>query len=139
MTRRGAMLTTAALLLAAGPAAAQGGGEGGGRRGRGGGGRGGGSAASRSEGGAPRAPETPASQIELTGVITAIDRAANRVTIAYDPVDALNWPKGTMPFSISRSGLLNDRKVGERVRFKLESQQIYQLSPVPPAPPPPAP
>lgn len=136
MNRRVALRAVgAAVLLAAGPALAQvgGGGPGGGmggrgRGGRGGGGRGGGRGG-RSRSDAPAPTERPANQVEITGVITGIDRAADRVTIAYEPVDALNWPKGTMPFPVSKSDLLKDRKVGDKVRFKLESHEIYELTP----------
>ncbi len=73
------------------------------------------------------------------GVIRAIDAAAGRVTIAYDAIEALGWPAGTMPFAVGRASLLEGRGIGERVRFRLESQQISELGPMtPPAPPAPA-
>jgi Cu(I)/Ag(I) efflux system protein CusF len=74
-------------------------------------------------------PETPLEKIEIVGVIRAIDPAAGRITIEYEPVDALNWPKGTMPFVVSKTALLDGAAVGEKVRFKLQSQQISALAP----------
>ena len=58
-----------------------------------------------------------------------IDLDAKRVTIAYDAVDALNWPRGTMPFSVYQASLLQGVTVGEKVRFKLDSQRISDLRP----------
>ena len=63
-------------------------------------------------------------------MVTAIDLDAQRITIAYDAVDELNWPRGTMPFAVYKADLLKTVSVGERVRFKLDSQRITELSPV---------
>ena len=118
----------AICLTAATAAHAQ---SGGGRRGGGGGGQ-----------GAPPTSSTPAStttpsakrskapgKIEIVGVIQAIDPQAGRVTIAYEATDALNWPAGVMAFVVSKSALLKDATVGEKVRFSLESEQISDLKP----------
>jgi Cu/Ag efflux protein CusF len=119
-------------ILSAGPAFAQiggggaGGGHGGGRGGKGGG-RGEGQK-STARPGAPIPADKPTNQIEIVGVITAIDPATSRVTIAYDPVEELNWPKGVMPFPVAKDALLKDRKVGEKVRFKVEDHEIYEIS-----------
>jgi Cu(I)/Ag(I) efflux system protein CusF len=69
------------------------------------------------------------SKIEIVGVIKAIDPEASRITIAYEPVDALDWPAGTMPFVVSKPALLTAAAVGQKVRFRLESQQITDLTP----------
>jgi Cu/Ag efflux protein CusF len=129
-------------LLAASPALAQlgggggggvGGGQGGGGHGGGRGGKGGGGKAPASKPAEGRAPgieaDKPTNQIEIVGVITAIDPVTSRVTIAYEPVDELNWPKGTMPFPVAKDELLKDRKVGEKVRFKVEDHEIYEITP----------
>jgi len=68
-------------------------------------------------------------QVEIVGVVKAIDLDARRVTIAYDAVDELNWPHGTMPFTVYKADLLKTVSVGERVRFTLDSQQISTLAP----------
>jgi Cu/Ag efflux protein CusF len=73
-------------------------------------------------------PPKPENQIEIVGVVRAIDSGANQVTIAYDAVDELNWPPGTMPFTVYKSDLLKAITVGERVRFKLDSQRIVALT-----------
>lgn len=127
------ILPVLALCLVA-VTAAQAQSDGGG--GRGGGGRGG--RGGRSEGRSNSAPApavarseapTPMNKIEIVGVIRAIDTAANRITIACEPVEALNWPAGTLPFAVSKPAVLKDAYVGEKVRFRLDSQQISDLSP----------
>jgi Cu/Ag efflux protein CusF len=77
---------------------------------------------------APKPPK-PVNQIEIVGVVKAIDLNANRITIAYEAVDGLNWPAGTMPFTAYKADLLKTASVGEKVRFKLDSQQITDLTP----------
>jgi Cu(I)/Ag(I) efflux system protein CusF len=67
--------------------------------------------------------------VEIVGVIKSIDPAAGRITINYEPVEALNWPAGTTPFVVSKTALLSAASVGQRVRFHLESQQIADLKP----------
>ena len=53
----------------------------------------------------------------------------NAITIDYEAVELLGWPKGTMPFEVSKSELLSRASVGEKVRFKLDSHQISDLEP----------
>lgn len=66
------------------------------------------------------------------GVVQAIDVAGGRVTIAYEPIEGINWPAGTMPFVVAKSALLEGVVAGEKVRFRLESQQIAELKPFTP-------
>jgi Cu/Ag efflux protein CusF len=120
-------------LLAATSAEAQigGGGSGGGRHGGGhrGGGQPSGDGSSPAPGGAPIPRQKPANEIEIIGVVKAIAPDTDRITIAYEAVEALNWPAGAMPFVVAKSALLKDVTVGEKVRFKLDSQQISALTP----------
>ncbi len=67
-------------------------------------------------------------------MIRAIDPQNGRVTIAYDEVDALNWPAGTTPFVVSKPALLQGAQVGEKVRFHIESQEVTDLLPYAPQP-----
>jgi Cu/Ag efflux protein CusF len=131
------LLPVLVCLLAATAAQAQmGGGGGGGGRGRGGGGgRPSGGSSSPSSSGAPSAPKrapTPTNQLQIIGVVTAIDAAAGRITIAYEPVEALNWPAGTQPFPLAKTALLDGVTVGEKVRFSLDSGEIWVLKPFSP-------
>jgi Cu/Ag efflux protein CusF len=113
------------FLAATSAAHAQGGHHGGGAGGGRGGGRGG-----QSESHPPAAPAAkPFTQPEIVGVVKLIDAAGGRVTIAYEPVEALNWPAGTQPFGVGKTALLKDLTVGEKVRFRLESQQIVAIRP----------
>lgn len=147
MSRRLALLTLILSLAADGAAEAQygggmGGGMSGGGLGGGGGGRHGGERPRQDQGDAPR-PAAPAqiatgrqanlAKVMIDGVITRIDTSAGRVTIAYDEVDALNWPRGTMAFGVERSGLLNGLSVGQKVRFHVESQTISAIEPIDPS------
>lgn len=83
---------------------------------------------------APPKRQTPLSKIQIVGVIKAIDPKSQRITIAYEPVDALNWPAGEMPFEVARTSLLDGATVGEKVRFNIESQQIAAMEPYAPRP-----
>ncbi len=123
LSKRAALSLAACLIANAGAHA-----QSGGHSGRGGGHSKGGAAPS-SASSSPIPADTPLDKIEIVGVIRAIDPAAGRITIAYDAVDALSWPKGVMPFVVSKTALLEHRAVGEKVRFKLQSQQISDLEP----------
>lgn len=89
---------------------------------------------------ASRSPRPPAvapptvapkklSEMEGIGVVRAIDPAAGRITISYEPIEVLNWPSGTMPFRVGKAALLDGVAVGTKVRFRLESQEITALKP----------
>jgi Cu/Ag efflux protein CusF len=121
----------AIVLMAATAAHAQFGGAGGGGHRHGGGSgqppSGGSGSSSRPSAAAPR--PVPVSDTDIIGVIKAIDPASNRITIAYEPVLARNWPAGAMPFVVSKPELLTGATVGEKVRFKVDSQRIVELTP----------
>jgi Cu/Ag efflux protein CusF len=107
-----------------------GGGSGGGHHGgRGGGGGSGSSDSSSSSSAPPKSRAIPPDLVEIVGVVQAIDTDSSRLTIAYEPVDALNWPAGSMPFVVSEPALFKGVTVGEKIRFRIESQQIYDLKP----------
>jgi Cu/Ag efflux protein CusF len=129
----------AVCLAATGAAQAQypggggGGGHGHGRGGHGGGGQGGGTPAA----GAGPARAKPSGPPEIVGVVKSIDTANGRLTIAYEAVEDLNWPAGTMPFVVAKTALLQSATVGEKISFRIENQEIVALRPWtarPPAP-----
>jgi Cu/Ag efflux protein CusF len=68
-------------------------------------------------------------QVEIVGVVQAVDPDARQVTIAYEAVDELGWPHGTNQFGVYKADLLKTVTVGERVRFRLDSQRITQIAP----------
>jgi hypothetical protein len=136
MLKRLVPLLIIASVAATSAHAQYGGGGGGGGRGGGGGGGHGHQPSSNSPdqpapapAPPPPKPPKPMNTIEIVGVVQAIDASARRVTIAYDAVDELGWPHGTMQFGVYKADLLKTVKVGERVRFKLDSQQISELTP----------
>lgn len=83
----------------------------------------------------PPKPLVSLNLISGIGVVDRIDRAAGRVTLTYGAIEALNWPAGTLPFLVGKSALLDGVAVGDRVRFRLESQQIVELQRLDPAKP----
>lgn len=126
MLKRVIPLLMICLVAATAAQAQQGGGRG---RGGGGGGGGGGKGGPPSGASAPAKPSKPFAEPEIVGIIKTIAADTGQVTIAYEPVEALGWPAGTQPFIVSKSALLKDLTVGEKVRFKLESQQISAIRP----------
>jgi Cu/Ag efflux protein CusF len=119
------------VLLAVTAAQAQPGGGGGGGHGRGGGGGGRSSGGSAPAGpAAPKHAPTPVNELEIVGVVKAIDPTAGRVTISYEAVEALNWPSGTQPFPVAKAALLQGLTVGEKVHFTIDSGEIATLKPV---------
>ena len=127
--RHRAGLLALALLMAATAADAQGRG-GGGRGGK----RGGGTppaAPSTTDGpAAPKAPgPVPTNKIDIVGVVKEIAPSGDRVTIAYEEAQALNWPAGTNSFVVAKTELLKGVTPGEKVRFRLDSQEVSYLAP----------
>jgi Cu/Ag efflux protein CusF len=122
-------IATVAILCALAAGAAQAQSPGGGHGGRGGRSKTPPDSTSSSTTPSPVTPRAPTSKIQIVGVIQSIEPATDHVVIAYDAVDALNWPAGTKPFEVSKSALLKGATVGEKVRFSLDSQQISALEP----------
>ena len=139
MSKRILTILVTGLAIAT-AAHAQYGGGGGMGGGHGGGGHRGGGGRRPPAGDAPKADSSGpargasrAAKNQISGVIKAIDSAAGRITITYEEADALNWPAGTTAFVVSKSSLLNGATVGEKVAFRIESQQIAEMVPyVPP-------
>jgi Cu/Ag efflux protein CusF len=127
--KRTLVILTVCLVAATAAHAQMGGGGGGGRRGRGGQQQKQPDPSPPSTSSAPTPAPQPAAKTQIVGVIKDIDPATNRVTITYEPVEALNWPAGTMPFIAANSTVLKGATVGEKVRFGLDSQQISSLEP----------
>jgi Cu(I)/Ag(I) efflux system protein CusF len=64
----------------------------------------------------PAASPAP-STVSATGVVKAVDRAGKTVTIAHDPVAALQWPAMTMTFNAPDADL-SSLKQGDHVSFE---------------------
>ncbi|MCR5879306.1 copper-binding protein [Phenylobacterium sp. J367] len=78
--------------------------------------------------GAHAAHAAPAATVQGTGVLKSIDARAGTVTIAHDPIKALNWGAMTMPFKVADPALLKAAASGDKVTFQLKGQQIVALS-----------
>ncbi|NGM51501.1 copper-binding protein [Caulobacter sp. 602-2] len=68
-------------------------------------------------------------KVVVVGVVRAIDPATERVTIAYQANEALNWPAGAMPFAMAKPGMLGGVAVGQTVRFTLSNHRIAAFLP----------
>jgi hypothetical protein len=103
----------------------------GGGRGPGGGGPppAGGGPGGGPSGGPGAGKQTDLEKVVIVGVVQAIDPATDRVTIAYQANEALNWPAGAMPFATARPGMLGDVAVGQTVRFTLSNHRIAAFLP----------
>ncbi|WP_332700743.1 copper-binding protein [Devosia sp.] len=75
---------------------------------------------------APKAAPS-AALVEGVGVVKKVDVKAGTVTLAHDPIKALNWPAMTMPFKVSDKALLAKAAVGSKVRFQLSGQTIVGI------------
>lgn len=54
------------------------------------------------------------------GTVKKIDKSAGKLTIAHGPLVALDMPAMTMAFRAAEPGLLDQVKVGDRIRFEAE-------------------
>ena len=67
--------------------------------------------------GSSAAPSAGASHAAI-GVVQQIDRVANTVTLAHEPVAILNWPAMTMQFSVGEPALFERLPAGRQVAFE---------------------
>ena len=65
---------------------------------------------------APAAAEAPLAE----GTVKKIDKPAGKLTIAHGPLEALKMPPMTMVFRAADPGLLDQVKVGDKIRFAVE-------------------
>lgn len=54
------------------------------------------------------------------GVVVSLDRTANNVTISHGPLRNLGMPPMTMQFQVRDAGLLENVKVGDKVKFQAD-------------------
>ena len=69
-------------------------------------------------GGASAPAEADAKLAE--GTVKKIDKAAGKVTLAHGPLESLGMPPMTMVFRAAEPGLLEQVKVGDKIRFAVE-------------------
>ncbi len=65
------------------------------------------------------ATQKPGGGLPGRGKVVSIDVQAGRVTLAHDPIPALNWPAMTMGFKLRDAKTLGALKAGEPVSFEL--------------------
>jgi Cu/Ag efflux protein CusF len=52
------------------------------------------------------------------GVLRNVDRSGSAVTVAHEPVAALNWPAMTMQFKVGEPALFERLQLGGRIAFE---------------------
>jgi len=62
----------------------------------------------------------PAKSGHGSGVITAIDAKAGKLTIKHGPIAAIGWPAMTMPFKANPPALLHGLRVGQKIDFDVK-------------------
>ncbi|MFY9315389.1 MAG: copper-binding protein [Burkholderiales bacterium] len=63
------------------------------------------------------APPASVSNFAL-GVVQNVDRSASAVSVAHEPVVALNWPAMTMQFKVGDAALFDRLQPGGRIAFE---------------------
>ncbi|APR03641.1 copper-binding protein [Thauera chlorobenzoica] len=54
------------------------------------------------------------------GTVKKLDKPAGKLTIAHGPLESLGMPAMTMVFRAAQPGLLDQVKVGDKIRFSVE-------------------
>ena len=65
--------------------------------------------------------------VSARGEVKIIDMASKKITIAHQPIPALNWPAMTMRFTLAPDTQLNDVKPGDNVDFTFIQQGNLSL------------
>lgn len=65
------------------------------------------------------AARSPSKAGQGTGVVTALDLKAAKVTLSHGPIAALGWPAMTMTFAATPPTLLKGLKVGAKIDFAI--------------------
>src|SRR5690606_12210840 len=62
----------------------------------------------------------PAEASLAEGTVKKIDKSAGKLTIAHGPLESLGMPAMTMAFRTAEPDLLDQVKVGDKIRFAVE-------------------
>lgn len=65
--------------------------------------------------------------VSASGVVKAIDNDSHKITIAHEPVPALNWPAMTMRFTLTPQTRLTAISPGDKVAFTFIQQGNLSL------------
>jgi Cu(I)/Ag(I) efflux system protein CusF len=58
------------------------------------------------------------------GVVRSVDAKAGTITIAHEPIPALNWPAMTMSFKVTQPEMLEHVAAGNKVEFTLQGRDM---------------
>ncbi|WP_159566372.1 copper-binding protein [Budvicia diplopodorum] len=73
-------------------------------------------------------PSARQTVISTKGVVKLIDLDNNKVTIAHDPIPAINWPAMTMRFTFDDPAMIAEIQVGNQVALDfVQAGNISQL------------
>lgn len=72
-------------------------------------------------------PLIQAQLIQAQGVVKSLDLANKKVTIAHEPIAALNWPAMTMRFTTEDVALIEALKPQQKVQFTFVQQGNISL------------
>lgn len=72
--------------------------------------------------GSSGSPEKESAIYTAKGTVVEIDTAGKKITIAHDPIPALNWPAMTMRFAVEQPALLSGLKAGDAISFDFRNR-----------------
>lgn len=78
-------------------------------------------------GGALPSPAAETEPVQVTGVVTAIDRTQRRITLEHEPTPALGSVAGTHTFPVADSAHLEDVKEGQHVVFQVAGGSVIAI------------
>lgn len=64
---------------------------------------------------------------EGEGVVRRIDAQAGTITVAHEPIAALNWPSMVMAFPVQSRDMLTSVTVGAHVHFTLVNHEGHPM------------
>lgn len=73
----------------------------------------------------PATPATGSTAVAAAmsqGEVRKIDLAGQKITLRHGPIQNIGMPPMTMVFSVRDAALLDGRKVGDKVRFRVQQQ-----------------
>ena len=77
------------------------------------------------------AQSTPGTVHKGVGVVKKVDPARSTITLDHGPVESLNWPAMTMPFTVADKSLLEKVQPGRKVEFEFVQQgKDYRITSV---------
>lgn len=65
---------------------------------------------------------TPEKTVKGLGKVVAVDEKSSEITLAHEPISALDWPAMTMDFKVRDVSQLAKLKLGDKVEFELKAQ-----------------